>query len=85
MLAERGLGEAFVHSLGHGVGLEVHEAPRLAKRSDDVLTVDTVITIEPGVYLPGKGGMRLEDMVLVTETGLEVLNRLPPRVMFAPI
>ncbi len=84
-LAERGLGEAFVHSLGHGVGLEVHEAPRLAQRSDDVLMVDTVVTIEPGVYLPGKGGMRLEDMVLVTETGAEVLNRLPPRAMFAPI
>lgn len=82
-LAERGLGEAFVHSLGHGVGLEVHEAPRLAQRSDDLLMAGTVVTIEPGVYLPGKGGMRLEDLVLVTETGAEVLNRLPPRAMFA--
>ncbi len=82
-LDERDLGDAFVHSLGHGVGLEVHEAPRLAQRSVHTLAAGNVVTVEPGVYLPGAGGMRLEDMVLVTETGREVLNRLPAEPMFA--
>ena len=84
-LSARNLEAAFVHSLGHGIGLEVHEAPRLAKHSRDVLVAGTIVTIEPGVYLPGKGGMRLEDLVLVKKTGSEVLNRLPPSAMFAPI
>lgn len=83
-LGEWGLDGAFIHSLGHGVGLEVHEAPRLAQYSDDVLVESSVITIEPGVYLPGEGGMRLEDLVLVEDEGAEVLNRLPPSPMFAP-
>lgn len=83
-LGEWGLDGAFIHSLGHGVGLEVHEAPRLAQRSDDVLVESSVVTIEPGVYLPGEGGMRLEDLVLVEDEGAEVLNRLPPSPMFSP-
>lgn len=75
-LGEAGLQEAFVHGLGHGVGLEVHEAPRLSSRSDDVVEEDMVFTIEPGVYLPGRGGVRIEEMVLVGAEGARRLNEL---------
>jgi Xaa-Pro aminopeptidase len=64
----------FTHSTGHGVGLEVHELPRLAARNEAVLQPGMVITIEPGVYLPAKCGIRIEDMLLVTERGYEVLT-----------
>jgi Xaa-Pro aminopeptidase len=64
----------FTHSTGHGVGLEIHESPRVAANSQAVLQPGMVITIEPGVYLPGKCGIRIEDMLLVTETGYEVLT-----------
>jgi len=64
----------FTHSTGHGVGLEIHEAPRLAARGEAVLQPGMVITIEPGVYLPGKYGVRIEDMLLVTAAGYEVLT-----------
>ncbi len=64
----------FTHSTGHGVGLEIHEFPRLAKGSDTILQPGMVITIEPGVYLPGKCGIRIEDMLLVTERGYDVLT-----------
>lgn len=67
----------FTHGLGHGVGLEIHEAPTLNARSKDVLRPGMVITIEPGVYLPGLGGIRIEDLVLVTRTGHKVLSRSP--------
>ena len=77
VLAREGLERYFVHGLGHGVGLEVHEAPRLSARSEEVLRPGMVVTVEPGVYLPGEGGVRLEEMVLVTETGAERLNELP--------
>lgn len=77
VLEKAGYGKAFGHGLGHGVGLEVHEKPYLGPRSKDVLEKGMVLTVEPGVYLPGVGGVRVEDMVLVTASGAEVLTRLP--------
>jgi Xaa-Pro aminopeptidase len=72
-----GHGDRFGHGLGHGVGLELHEAPRLSLRSDDLLAPGEVVTVEPGIYLPGKLGVRIEDLVVVTEEGLRNLSSLP--------
>ena len=77
VIADAGLGDRFGHGLGHGVGLEVHEAPTLKGISDDELRAGDVVTIEPGVYVPGDAGIRIEDCVLVTETGAEVLGAAP--------
>jgi len=74
VLQKAGLGRYFTHSTGHGVGLEIHEAPKIAAGQKEVLQPGMVITIEPGVYLPGKWGLRIEDMVAVREGGCEVLT-----------
>jgi Xaa-Pro aminopeptidase len=74
VIAAAGHGDAFGHSLGHGVGLVIHEGPRLSQTSDDVLRPGAIFSVEPGIYLPGWGGVRIEDLALVTETGLDVVT-----------
>jgi len=75
IIAEAGYGDCFGHSLGHGVGLAVHEEPRLSSRNKKQLRAGMVVTVEPGIYIPGWGGIRLENMVVVREDGCENLNR----------
>ena len=77
-----GHGEHFGHGLGHGVGLEVHEGPRLARSGDARLVAGNVVTVEPGVYLPGRGGVRIEDLVVVTEDGHRVLSGTSKALIF---
>ena len=76
-IKQAGFGRYFGHGLGHGVGLEVHEGPTLARKAKGVLEPGMVITIEPGIYIPNLGGVRIEDLVLVTKSGAKVLSRGP--------
>jgi Xaa-Pro aminopeptidase len=77
VIMDAGYGENFGHGLGHGVGLLVHEAPVLRPESEDVLVAGNVVTVEPGVYLSGVAGIRIEDLVVVTDDGCDVLTSFP--------
>ena len=81
IIARYGYGENFGHGTGHGIGLEIHESPRLSPASDVVLTPGMVVTVEPGIYLPGFGGVRIEDDVVMTDRGIRVLTSSPKQLI----
>jgi Xaa-Pro aminopeptidase len=79
VIAGAGFGDFFPHGLGHGVGVQIHELPNMSPRSDAPLAPGHIVTIEPGVYLPGKGGVRIEDVAVIEENGIRVLTRASKR------
>jgi Xaa-Pro aminopeptidase len=81
VISEAGFGELFVHSLGHGLGMEVHESPRISDNSKDILEAGMVFTLEPGVYFPGEFGIRLEDVFVLDEIGAKNLSTLGLELM----
>jgi Xaa-Pro aminopeptidase len=80
-ISEAGHADHFGHGLGHGVGLEIHEAPRLAQNADGSLVTGNAVTVEPGVYIPGAFGVRIEDLVVVTDDGAEILSHFPKKLI----
>lgn len=81
IITQAGYGDNFGHGTGHGVGIEIHELPNLSMRSDEALAAGNVVTVEPGIYLPGKFGVRIEDMALITENGYENLTSTPKELI----
>lgn len=81
IIAAKGYGEEFGHTLGHGIGLAVHEAPSLSTRNEAVLRPGMAVTVEPGIYIPDFGGVRIEDDIVITETGNEVLTKSPKELI----
>ncbi len=80
VIEKEGFGKQFGHGTGHGTGLDIHEEPRLTKNRENELKPGMIVTVEPGIYLPGWGGIRIEDDVLVTKTGHEVLTDVPKQL-----
>ena len=80
-IAHKGYGAYFGHGLGHGVGMDIHEYPTVNSRNKEPLPVNAIVTIEPGIYLPNKGGLRIEDTVLITETGCQRLTNAPKELL----
>jgi Xaa-Pro aminopeptidase len=81
IIQENGFGEYFGHGLGHGVGLEIHEIPRIAPKNEDILQENMVVTIEPGIYIPKKFGVRIEDLIVVRKEYGEILNNFPKELI----
>ena len=81
VINDSGYGKYFTHSTGHGVGVEIHEFPNLSPASDSILQVGNIVTVEPGIYIPEKFGVRIEDMALITENGCENLTTAPKNLI----
>ena len=81
IIENAGYGEYFGHSLGHGVGVEIHEKPNLSPSSEFILKKGNVVTVEPGIYVPGKFGVRIEDFAVITENGAENMTHCPKELI----